>query len=75
MSTPLTVRLQQLRELLDCEARVPNDVPKRALGKFPVVRNRKPPVGWIPVPKDDVAAPLVIDLIPGSAQRLDRLPP
>lgn len=51
---------KELRKLLHRQPRFPNWIPKSALGELVVMGNRQPPVRCVRMPKNDMAAVLLV---------------
>ena len=64
---------EEIYELVDGQARGADQRPKSAFGKFLMVGDGEAPVGWLGVPKENVATLLHIHLIADPAEGLDCL--
>ena len=57
---------QKCLELVHSQPGLTNDCPKRSLGHLVMVGNCQPPVCRVCLPKHDVAATLMIELVPNT---------
>ena len=60
---------QELRKLLDRNARLADQCPQRTLRDFAVIRDREPAKRRLAMSQDDVTALLTVDLVPEPAER------
>ena len=66
-------RLQKRDEFLDREARFTNQGPERALRERLMLRDNKPPVGWIDVAEDHMTSALAVFGVANSSECADRV--
>ena len=70
---PLTVRSEEVRELLDGKAGFADQRPEGPFRQGRVVRQDEPPVRWVDSTEDEVASLLPIQLIAGPPKGTEGL--
>jgi hypothetical protein len=70
---PASQSAQDRNKRLHQEACLADQGAQRALGEFPMIRNGQASMRRLRLRKDNMAAPLTIDLVPKAAKDSDRL--